>query len=200
MGPLPSSIRRRLCCCHQAGIVALDAMVSPLSMHRLLCTPGIFAVIAITLLPFARWHCCRCQAGVVALVTMASLSSSIRRCLCHHHDGIVALVALAPLPTLHRYYCPCCASILFLIALTDLTSCHMGVVTIIAPVLLPPLSWCVCAIALVSLPLSHWHCCLWCTGISTLVMQTSLPLLCLRCAVDLQPSLPLLSWHVLSRG
>ncbi len=129
---------------------------------------------------------------------MASLPSLMRRHLCQCHDEVVALVVLAPLPTLHWHCGPCCAGIVVLIALTSLPSHCMGVVTIVAPVLLPPLSWCVCAIALVLLPLSCWCFHPQCTGISALVMQASLPSLCLHCAVDLQASLPLLGWHVLS--
>ncbi len=169
-----------------------------MSMRRRLCSPGVFAVVAITLLPLLQWHCCHCQEGFVALVTMALLPSSMHRHLCHCHNGVVALVALAPLPILHGRCCPCCGGIIFLIALTYLPSQCMGVVTAITPALLPPLSWCVCVIAQVSLPFSCWHCCPWCAGISTLVTQASLPLMCLHCAVDLQASSPLMSWHVLS--
>jgi hypothetical protein len=160
-------------------------MVLQLLMRRRLCSPGVFAIIEITLLPSLQWcHCCH-QAGVVALIMMALLPSSMHRRLCNCHDGVVALVALAPLPTLHRHCCPCCAGIVVLIALTSLPSRRMGVVTIVAPVLLPLSSWHVCAIALVLLPLSCWCCCPWCTDISVLVAQASFPSLCLHCAVDL---------------
>ncbi len=162
-------------------------------MRRHLCSPGIFAIVEILLLPLPKWHCCHLQVGVIALVTMVSLSSSMHRCLCHCHNGIVALIALVPLPRLHGHCCPHCTGVIVLIALTFLPSHCMGVVTVIAPVLLPPLTWCVCAVALVSLPLSHWHCCPWCADIIPLVAQASLPLLCLHCAVDLQVSSPLLS-------
>ncbi len=199
MGSLPSSMRRRLHC-YQAGVVVLIAIVLLSLMRSRLCSPGIFAIIAILLLPLPQWHCCRLQAGVVALITMASSPSSMRRHLCCCHDGIITLLALVLLPTLHRLCHPRFAGIVVLILLTSLLSRCMGVVTIIAPVLLPPLTWCVCAIALVSLPLSRWHCCPLCTGIVALVVQASLPLMCLHQAVNLQVSLPLLSWHVLSRG
>ncbi len=76
----------------------------------------------------------------------------------------------------------------------------MGIITVVAPALLPLSSWCVCAVALVSLPLSCWHCFSWWAGFSALTAQASLPSLCLHCAVNLQASLPSLSWHVLSRG
>jgi hypothetical protein len=129
---------------------------------------------------------------------MALLPLSMHRHLCCCHNGVVALVALAPLPILPRHCCPCCTGVVVLIVLTSLPSRCMVVVTIDALALLLPLSWRVCAIALVLSPLSCWHCCPWCTGISALVMQESLPLLCLHCAVDSQASLPKLSWHVLS--
>jgi hypothetical protein len=122
----------------------------------------------------------------------------MRRRLCHCHHGVVALVVLAPLPILHRCCCPCCTGAVVIIALTSLPSRCMAVVTVVAPVLLPPLSWHVYAVVLVLLPLSRWCCYPWCAGISALVMQASLPSLCLHCSVDLQASSPLLSWHVLS--
>jgi hypothetical protein len=199
MGLLPSLMCRCLHC-HGAGIVTLVAMVLLLSMRRHLCSPGVFAIIVIMLLPSLRWHCCRCYVGVVTHVMMVLSPSLMCRSYCHCHNGVIAFVALAPLPTFHGHCCPCCASVVILIVLTSLPSHCMVVVTVAAPALLPPLSWRFCTIALVLLPLSHWHCCPWCAGISALVMQASLSLLCLRCAVDLQVSLPLLSWHVLSSG
>jgi hypothetical protein len=172
-------------------------MVPLSSMCRHLCSPGIFAIVAILLLPLSRWRHCRIQAGDVVLVTMASLPSLMCRRLCHGHNGIVALIALAPLPTLHGCCCPCNAGIVVLFLVTSLPSRCMGVVSVIAPALLPPLSWRVCTIALVLLPLSRWHCYPWCAGIIALIMQASLPLLCLHRAVDSQASsLPLLSWHL----
>ncbi len=104
---------------------------------------------------------------------------------CQHCTGIVALVAPALLSLFH--------------SLISLPSRCVGIITNVAPALLPPLSWRVCTVALVSSPLPHWHCCPGCAGISTLIAQASLPLLCLCRAVDSQASLPVLSWHVLSR-
>ncbi len=115
---------------------------------------------------------------------MASLPSCI---------GTIAKIAW-------EFHCPCYPCIVVLIALTSLPSCCIGVITVIAPVLLPPSTWHICAVALVLLPLSHWHCCPWCAGIIALIVQASLPLMCLHCAVNLQASSPLLSWHVLSHG
>jgi hypothetical protein len=139
------------------------------------------------------------QAGVVALVMMALSPSLMCRRFCHCHNGIIALVALVPLSTLHRHCHPCCTSVVILIALTSLPSRCMGIVTVVAPALSALSVWHVCVIAPVSLPLSHWHCCPWCTGISALVAQASLPLLCLHHAVDSQTSLLSLSW-LPSRG
>jgi hypothetical protein len=133
-------------------------MVSPLSMRRRLCSPGIFAIAAIRLLPSLQWQHCPCQAGVVALVTMALSPSSMCRHLCCCHYGIVALIALVPSPTLHRHCCPCCNSVVVFIALTSFPSRRMDVDTIIAPALLPPLSWRVCTVVLVLSSLSHWRC------------------------------------------
>jgi hypothetical protein len=103
MGLLQPSMWRLLCC-HQAGVVTLIAMVLSLLMCRCLCSPGIFAIITIMLLPLLQ--CCRChrQAGVVVLVTMTSSPLSLRRHLCHCHDGIIDLVALLSL-LLHWHHC-----------------------------------------------------------------------------------------------
>jgi hypothetical protein len=135
-------------------------MVKLSLMRRHLCSPGIFAIIVISLLPLLQWHCCCLQAGVVALVTMASLPLLMRGHLCHCYDGVITLLALAPLPTLHRHCCPHCAGVVVLIALTSLPSLCMGVVTVIAPVLISSSTWHVCAIAMVLSALSlsvRWY-------------------------------------------
>jgi hypothetical protein len=121
-------------------------MVLLLLMCRCLCSPSIFAIIAIMLLPLLQWCCCQCQAGVVAFVTMASSPLSLRRHLCCCHDNIAALVALVPLPTLHGCCSPCCAGIIIIILLTSLPSHCMGAITAVAPALLPLSSWRVCAV------------------------------------------------------
>ncbi len=161
-------------------------------MCRHLCDPGIFTIATILLLPLPQRRCCHLQAGVVAFVTIASVPPSMRRHLCHSHNGVVTLVALA-LSSMQKRFFPHCTGVVVLIALTSLPSRCMGIVTVIAPVLLPLSTWFVCTIALVLSPLSCWHCRHWCNGIISLVTQASLPLLCLHCAVDLQVSLPSLS-------
>ncbi len=135
------------------------------------------------LLPSSRWRCCHSQcAGVFAIVTMMLYCA-----------GAIANIAQALFLFLHRRCHPYCPD---LFHLTLHGHCHPC-----CTVLLPPLSWHVCAIALVLLPLSRWHCCPWYTGISVLVVQASLPLLSfLRAVNSQQASLPSLSWHVLSRG
>ncbi len=143
---LSLSLMHSLLHCHQASIIALVAMVLPSLMRRHLCSPGIFAIVVITLFPLLQLHCCCCQAGVATFVTMASSPLSICRRLCSCHDGVAALVALVPLPTLHGHCCPYCTGIIFIILLAFLPSCCMGVVTVVAPALLPPLSWRVCAV------------------------------------------------------
>ncbi len=173
-------------------------MVSLLLMCRHLCSPGIFAIVAILLYPLPQWRLCPLQAGVVALVVMVYLPLSMCGGLCHCHMALLPLLRWRH-RRLHGHCCPYCTCIVILIVLTSLPSCPMGIIIVIAPVLLPLLTWRVCAVALVLLPLSRWCCCPWCAGIITLIMQASLPSLCLHCAVDLQASLPLLSWHVLSR-
>jgi hypothetical protein len=145
MGLLPPSMWRLLCC-RRAGVITLIAMVLSLLMCRCLCSPGIFAIIAIMLLPLLQCYCCYCQAGVVVLVMMASSPLSLHRHLCRCHDGVIALVALVPSPTLHGHFLPCCTSIIVMIPLTSLSSLCMGIVTIVAPTLLPPSSWRVCAV------------------------------------------------------
>jgi hypothetical protein len=158
MGSVPSSMCRHLCC-HQAGIVALIAMVTPLVMGRSHHSPGVFAVVAITLLSSSQWHHCHQHAGVVALVTMVSLPSSMHRNLCRCHDGAIALIVLASSSTLHGHCCPCCTAVVVIIMQTSLPSRCMGIVTIVVLALLPPLSWRVCVVMLVLLPLSCCHCC-----------------------------------------
>ncbi len=117
MGSSPSSMWRLLRS-RRAGVVTLIAMVLSSSMCRYLCSPGIFAIIAIMVLPLLQCHCCHCQAGVVVLVMMASSPLSLRRHLCRCHDGVIALVALVPSPTLHGCYPPCCTGIIVIIPLT----------------------------------------------------------------------------------
>jgi hypothetical protein len=145
MGSSPSSMWRLLHC-HRAGIITLIAMVLSSLMCRCLCSPGIFAIIAIILLPSLQCCCCHCQAGVFILVMMASSPLSLRRHLCRCYDGDIALVALVPSPTLRGHYPPCCTGIIIIIPLTSLLSLCMGIVTIVAPALLPPSSWHVCAV------------------------------------------------------
>ncbi len=92
--------------------------LSPLSMrrHPCYCQDDVVTLVTMVSLPMIRdrvvahvgwWHCCP-QASVVALVAMVSLSSSMRRCSCHHCNGIVARVVMALLPTMHRGLCCCC--------------------------------------------------------------------------------------------
>jgi hypothetical protein len=168
-------------CCN--GVAIIDAQASLQSRHLCCHCNNVVALVAMALLPLSR----------------VSLPSSMRRHLFHCHNGVVSHIALAPLLTLHGRCCPCFPGIVVFIALTSLPSRYMGVITIFAPALLHPLSWRVCSVALFSLLLSRWCCCPWCTGISAIVVQASLPSLSLHCAIDLQASLPLLSWHVLSR-
>ncbi len=175
-------------CCNGVAIVNAQASLQSRSLCR--CCNNVVALVAMALLPSSSWCHCPHYNGVVAIIDTQHL--------CHCHDGVIALIVLVPLATLHRCCCPYCAGIVVLIALTSLPSLCMGVVTVITPALLPPSKWHVCAIALVSSPLSCWSCHPWCTGISALVMQASLHLLCLYHAVDSQASSPLLSWHVLS--
>ncbi len=82
--------------------------------------------------------------------------------------------------------------------LTFLPSHRMGIVTIIAPVLLPLLTWHVCAVALVLSPLSRWHCHPWCAGIIALIQAGLFALVVLTSCSWFAAFLPLLSWHVLS--
>jgi hypothetical protein len=154
MGSLPSSIRRRLCCC-QAGIVVLVMIVLPLSMCRHLCSPGTYVVVAITLLSLSQWHCCHCQAGVVALITMALLPLLIPRHLPHCHIGVIAARALLLL--LRRCCHPYCAD---LFTLTLYGHCHCCCTGVVAPIKLACLCRCTGVAALVTLvllPLVRWH-------------------------------------------
>jgi hypothetical protein len=144
MGLSPSMWR--LLCCHQAGVITLIAMVLSFSMCRCFYSSGIFAIITMMLLPSLQCCRCHCQAGVVLLVTMAPSPLSLGKHLYHCHNDMIALFALVPSPTLHGHYPPCCTGIIVIIPLTSLLSLYMGNVTIVAPILFPPLSWRVCTI------------------------------------------------------
>ncbi len=121
----------------------------------------------------------------------ASLQLSLW-CCCLHCTGTIANIARVLLPLMHWRHWPYCTDLFPLTLHGRCHRCSTGIVV--------PSSWRVCTVALELLPLLHWHCHPWYTGISTLVAQTFLPLLCFCYAVDSQASLPLLSWHVLSRG
>jgi hypothetical protein len=175
-------------------MVLLSSMQRASLKSRHLChrCNNVVALVAMMLSPSSSWCCCPCHDGVVAIVNVqVSLPLSG---WCHHP------LALAPLPTLHRHCDPCFTRIVAPNVQTFSSLHCMGTITIIAAALLSPSSWHVCPVALVYLPLSRWSCCPWCTGISALITQALLPLLCFRHAVNLQASLPSLSWHVLSRG
>jgi hypothetical protein len=84
------------CPCHrQAGVVALITMVSSPSS-------------ATMLFPLLQWRCRYPQAGVIALVVIASLSLSMCKHPCCHHDEVVALVVMALLPLMRRHLCHHC--------------------------------------------------------------------------------------------
>jgi hypothetical protein len=82
-------------------------------------SPGIFAVVAITLLPLLQWHCCHCQADIVALIMMALSPLLMRRRLCRCNNAFVALVVLVPLPKQHGCCCPCYSGVVVIIALSS---------------------------------------------------------------------------------
>ncbi len=144
------------------------------------------------LLPLSSWCCCPCHDSIFAIVDeQASLPLSWRHCrpCC---AGAIANIAWALLPLLRRRHCPYHPD---LFALTLHWRRHRHCNGIVSPVKLTCLRGCAGVVALDTLLLSPLvHC------ISTLVAQAPLPLLCLYCAVDLQASLPLLNWHVLSCG
>jgi hypothetical protein len=85
---LPSSSWRH--CPRNNGVVALDPQ-----LHCCLCWDGVVTVLKLVLLPSLQWHvmiinvvtlvACH-QAGIIAFVMMALLPS-MRRPLCHCHDG-----------------------------------------------------------------------------------------------------------------
>jgi hypothetical protein len=141
---------------------------------------------------FVAYH----QAGIVAPVVIALLPS-MRRHLCHCRngncyscqDGVFAVIDA-------RCLCPCLAGVFALI-----TCCWACVVSLIVMALLLLMHRHLPLLQLQLLPSWQWRRSFpWCADIITLVTQASLPSLCLCCAVNLQASLPLLSWCVLSRG
>ncbi len=125
---------------------------------------------------------------------MASSSSSMHRRFCCCNYGIVALVALAPIVSPLLLLC-CSPYRTDLFALMSHWHHHRHCTGVVAPVNLACLRCCASVFALATL-----NFCPRCTGIIALIAQASLPLFCLHCAVNLQASSPLLSWHVLSHG
>ncbi len=136
-------------------------------------------------MPLSKYCCCPCCEGINEVFKL--VSSPLSQSHCQDCTGVVS-------PLLPLRCSPYRADLFALMSYWR----H----TVITPVLLPPppSTVHVCAVALVSSSLSHWHCCPWCAGIFVLIAQASLPLLCLHCAVNLQVSSPLLSWHVLNHG
>ncbi len=152
---------------HCDGVAFADKQASLQSRHLCHCCNNVVALIAMALLPLTSWCCCPCHNSVIAIVNaQAFLLLSQWHC-CPCCTGAIANIAQVMLPLLHQHC--------ILIVLTSLPSRCMGIVNVVAPALLPPSSWHVCAIVLVLLPLPCWHCCPWCTGIITLVAQASLP-------------------------
>jgi hypothetical protein len=173
--------------CHD-GVVTVDAQACLQSKHLCRHCNNTVAIAMMVLLPLSNWCCCPHHDGVVTIID-AQVSLPLSQ--WHHPPhctGTIANIAWALLPLLRWHCCPYCADLFALMSHGHHHRCCTGVV--------PPLVWHVCAIALVLSPLS----CPWCAGISTPVMQISLPSLCLHYAVDLKVSLSLLSWHELSRG
>ncbi len=155
----------------------------------------------------SKYCCCPCCDGIDEVVKLVSSPLSQWR---HHHrcTGVFTIVTMASLPLLRWHHCQDCTGIVSpllplrcspnrsdLFALMSHWRHHHHCTGAVAPFNLA-----YCAVAVVSLPLSHWHCCPWCAGIIALIAQASLPLLCLHCAVNLQASSPLLRGHVLSHG
>ncbi len=157
MGSLPSLICRHLCY-HQAGIIALVAIVLPSLMHRQLHSPGVFGVIAITLLPLLQWCCCHPQAGCcphhnggVAIVD-AQVSLLLSWWHCHPCcTSAIANNAQALLPLLHQRHLPYHAD---LFALMLHGRCHHHCTGIVAPIMLACLCHCAGVVVLVTLVLS----------------------------------------------
>jgi hypothetical protein len=112
MAPLPPLMHRHLCHHHHCNcqphddgvIVVVNAQVSFLSSswHHCPCNNGVFA------LDLQQHGSPCCNVGIVSLVAMVSLSSSMCKHPCRHHNGVVALIAMVFLPLMHRHLCHCC--------------------------------------------------------------------------------------------
>jgi hypothetical protein len=147
-------------CCN--GVAAIDVQASLQSRRLCCCHDNIVALVAMALLLSSSWCCCPCHDRVVAIID-AQVSLMLSQWPCRPF-------ALAPLPTFHGHCPPCCIGVIIPIVLTFLPSRYMGVVTIVAPALLPLLSWCVCAV----------HCCC-CTCHASVVILHALALATLSC-------------------
>ena len=132
---LSSSWRRHP---HCNGVVIVDVQVSLQSRHLCHHCNNIVALVAMSLLPLSSWCCCPCHDGIITIVIVqASLPySQWRHCPCC--TGDIANIAWA--------LSPCCNGIIVIIPLTSLPSLYKGIVTIVAPMLLPPPSWHVFAV------------------------------------------------------
>jgi hypothetical protein len=128
-------------CCMQASLQ---------SRRLCCCHDNIVALVAMALLPSSSWCCLPCHNRVVAIINV-QVSSPLSQWPCHPF-------VLVPLPTFHGRCPPCCAGVM------------MGIITVVAPALLPLLSWRVCAV----------HCCC-CTCHASLVILRALALATLSC-------------------
>jgi hypothetical protein len=73
-------------CCPCCLLVATSIAKRHLLSHEAVATcTGIIASIAPSSLPMLRWHHCPCCAGVFALVALSLLPLSHPRC-CQHHE------------------------------------------------------------------------------------------------------------------
>ncbi len=122
-------------CSHLTGLFAVVAMGLLPLLSRCLhcCCTGIVVLVAfallvvvLALLPLLHWHC--------DIIVLASSPTSLRWHCCHCFDGAIAVVQVS-LPLLH---CHCC--------------CHCaGIVAVVALALSP-------SMRLLFLPLLHWRC------------------------------------------
>jgi hypothetical protein len=96
-----------------AGLFAIIAMALLPLLPRRFCNlcASIDALVALALLLLLRWRCCHCCSGNI---------TSLR---WHHHPlchaSFVPVVAMVPLP-LHSFFCLCCTGVISIVALATL--------------------------------------------------------------------------------
>jgi hypothetical protein len=152
-------------CCDSVAVI--NAQVSLQPRHLCHCCDNVVSLVAMALLPLSSWCHFPHHDDIIAIVNV-QMSLPLSQWHCHPSCAdAIANIARLLLPLLYWRCHPYFADIF---ALTIYGRCHRCCTGVVAPIELR-----ICAIVLVLLPLSPWHCCSWCAGIISLIVQVSLP-------------------------